>query len=121
MATLTHAPNGWSTVTPRVVCSDTLSLLDFLKAVFRAETTYEPDRPSLARIGDSQIMVSTTDERPLVSAFLYVYVQNADDIFQRALDSGATPLEEPLDTHYGERRCMFEDHWGNTWQVANLL
>ena len=116
-----NAPEGWSTVTPRIVCADTRALLGFLQEVFGAAGTYEAERPTVVTIGDSRIMVSTTDQRDLTAAFLYVYVDSADDVFQRAIARGATALEEPVDVHYGERRCMFDDPWGNTWQVAHLL
>ena len=32
--------------------------------------------------------------------------------------AGARSLEAPSDTFYGDRRCMVEDGWGNTWQIA---
>jgi uncharacterized glyoxalase superfamily protein PhnB len=51
-------------------------------------------------------------------AFLYVYVEDADATFRRAVDAGARPLEEPSDLEYGDRRGMVEDRWGNTWQIA---
>lgn len=35
-----------------------------------------------------------------------------------ALNAGARSLEEPSDMPYGDRRCMVEDKWGNTWQIA---
>ena len=114
------APSGWNTVTPRIVCTDTAALLDFLRTVFDAEGDYEPGRPSVAKIGDSQIMISTTDERPLTAAFLYVYVADADATFKKAVDAGAEVIEAPVLTPYGDRRWMFDDPWGNTWQVANL-
>jgi uncharacterized glyoxalase superfamily protein PhnB len=36
-------------------------------------------------------------------------------------DAGARSLEEPFDTPYGDRRCMIEDKWGNTWQIATQM
>jgi PhnB protein len=51
----------------------------------------------------------------------YVYVENADETYRRAVDAGARPLEEPRDLPYGDRRGMVEDVWGNTWQIATYL
>ncbi|MBV8285323.1 MAG: VOC family protein [Hyphomicrobiales bacterium] len=50
--------------------------------------------------------------------FLYVYVENADDAYQRALEAGALAIEKPADMPYGDRRAMVQDPWGNIWQIA---
>lgn len=72
-------------------------------------------------IGDSMIMVSGPDERDGFPAFLYVYVDDADETHRRALDSGATEIEAPFDTPYGDRRSMVRDPFGNVFQIANVL
>jgi PhnB protein len=61
-------------------------------------------------------MVSAAGPRAAMPAFLYVYV--ADGTYQRALTAGASSLEAPIDTPYGDRRGMVEDRWGNVWQIA---
>jgi uncharacterized glyoxalase superfamily protein PhnB len=48
-----------------------------------------------------------------------VYVDDADDTFQRAVDAGPQVLEEPLDTPYGDRRAMVRDPFGNILQIAH--
>ena len=63
-------------------------------------------------------MVGSNHGRKAMPAFLYVYVQDADTVFQRALERGAKPIEEPRGTPYGDRRAMAEDSWGNAWQIA---
>lgn len=70
------------------------------------------------RVGDSIVMVSGDVERDPVPAFLYVYVDDADATYRRAIASGAAALEEPADMPYGDRRGMVRDTWGNTWQIA---
>ena len=52
------------------------------------------------------------------AAFLYVYVPDADAAFERAMAEGASALEPPLDTPYGDRRATVRDPFGNTWQIA---
>jgi len=112
------APPGWRTITPRIVARDADSLVAFIRRVFEAEATARPDAPSILTLGDSRLMVSEAGVRKPWPAFLYVYVRDADAIHRRALDCGATSIEPPFDTPYGDRRCMFEDPWGNRWQVA---
>ncbi len=63
-------------------------------------------------------MISDAGRRKPATAFLYVYVDDTEATYQRALDAGAKSLEASSDVPYGDRRCMVEDKWGNTWQIA---
>ena len=112
------APRGWHTVTPRIVVHDAKRLVEFLKHVFGATGEYRPAVPSEVSIGDSIVMISDAGIRGPMAAFLYVYVNDTDATYQRALDAGARSVEEPSDMPYGDRRCMVEDTWGNSWQIA---
>lgn len=111
-------PEGWHTVTPKIVVNDAQGLTEFLKHVFKATGDYRTDRPSQLTIGDSIIMIGNAGDRDVTPAFLYVYVSNVDDTYRRALQADALSLEEPFDTPYGDRRCMVKDKWENTWQIA---
>src|SRR5947209_3925933 len=106
MAVQGRPPAGFHTVTPRMIVADTEGAVEFLRAVFGADGEVHPDRPAEIRIGDSRVMVSSVGDRDLFPAFLYVYVDDADRTYRRALDAGAVSLEEPLDTPYGDRRAM---------------
>jgi uncharacterized glyoxalase superfamily protein PhnB len=77
--------------------------------------------PAILNIGDSIVMVSEAGVRDPCPAFLYVYVDDTDETYQRAVAAGARSLEEPSDLPYGDRRGMVEDEWGNTWQIATHL
>jgi len=114
-------PEGWPTVTPRIVVHDAKQLVEFLRQVFGATGEYRQELPSEMRIGDSVVMVSDAGIRNPMTAFLYVYVNDTDAAYRRALEAGARNLEEPSDLPYGDRRCMVEDKWGNTWQIATHL
>ena len=116
-----YTPEGWHSVTPRIVAHDARGLVEFLKRVFGATGDYRRDAPSEVRIGDSVVMISDAGIRSPMTAFLYVYVRDTDATYQRALDAGARSLEEPSDMPYGDRRCMVEDKWGNTWQIATHM
>lgn len=97
---------------------DARGLVAFLVNVFEAAGEYRSDRPSEIHIGDSIVMITDTGVRPVSPAFLYVYVGDTDATYRRAIDAGARSLEAPVDTPYGDRRCMVDDQWGNTWQIA---
>ena len=111
-------PQGWHSVTPRLVVHDTAMLVEFLKQAFSATGDFQTDRPSVIKIGDSLVMVSSVGPRDAMPAFLYLYVDDIDTTYQRALEAGAVSLEEPRDTPYGDRRGMVEDPCGNVWQIA---
>jgi PhnB protein len=112
-------PPGFHTVTPRMVVADAVATVEFLHAVFDAAGQAHDDRPAEVRVGDSLVMITTAGEREPFPAFLYIYVQDADDAYHRAIAAGATSLEPPRDTPYGDRRAMVRDPSGNVYQVAH--
>ncbi|QNI32002.1 VOC family protein [Alloacidobacterium dinghuense] len=113
-------PDGWHTVTPRIITSKPDELVRFVKEVFRGQGEFQVNRPAEIRIGDSMIMISNGDGlREPVPAFLYVYVENVDETYQRAVEAGAESLEIPSALPYGDRRAMVKDLWGNLWQIAS--
>ena len=112
-------PDGWPTVTPRIVTPDADGLVNFIKTVFDAQGELRPGRPAELRIGDSILMVSDGGgQREAFSAFLYVYVEDTGATYERAMAANAVSLEAPANTPYGDRRAMVRDRWGNTWQIA---
>lgn len=113
-----YAPKGWPVLIPRIVVDEPERLVNFVKNVFGASGNFSEERPTELRIGESVLMISGTTDRAPTPAFLYVYVENADLTYQRALDGGATSIEEPRDLPYGDRRAMVRDSWGNAWQIA---
>jgi PhnB protein len=111
-------PHGWRSLTPRIVTDDVHGLVEFIRATFAATGDVPEDRPAVLRIGDSNLMVSGVGPRPAIAAFLYVYVDDVEATYARALAAGARSLEAPTLQPYGDRRAMVEDRWGNVWQVA---
>src|SRR2546427_9871441 len=111
-------PEGWHSVTPRLVVHDAAMLVEFLKQAFGAIGDFSTDRPSVIRIGDSLVMISSVGPRAAMPAFLYLYVDDIDTTYQRALEAGAVSLEGPRDVPYGDRRGMVQDPCGNIWQIA---
>ena len=119
--TVNNPRDGYRSVTPRIVVDDVAAQVDFLRQVFGATADIEPGRPVEVHLVDSLVMVSSGAERAMFSAFLYVYVDDADAAFGRAVTAGATVIEEPLDTPYGDRRAMVRDPFGNLFQIAHQL
>lgn len=117
----THIRHGFGTV--RSYLYGHLDLADFVKQVFGAE---ELERVEVrkgfhieVKIGDS-VVVLEVGEPPATAtpASVYVYVQDVDAAYKRAIRAGATSLDEPTDKPYQERSAGVKDTFGNTWWIA---
>jgi PhnB protein len=118
-------PAGYHTVTPYLAVPDAQALIDFVVKVFDAkerEVIRQPDgriRHAEVQIGDSIIMLgSTSSTFGTATATLYVYVDDADARYQKALDVGATSISEPADQFYGDRHAGVKDPNDITWWIA---
>jgi len=113
-------PEGYHSITPRLFVRDAEGMVEFLRRAFDGCRRPRPDprSPFEVVVGDSILIVSEAGPRPATSSFLYLYVPDADAAYAKAIDAGARTVEEPRTTHYGDRRAMVEDRFGNTWQIA---
>lgn len=111
-------PEGWHALTPRLFVHEAAKLVDFLKYAFGATGTFRTDGPSEIRIGDSIVMVGEVGVREAMPTFLYLYLEDTDAAYRRALEAGASVIEEPSDMFYGDRRATIKDPFGNIWQIA---
>ncbi len=117
--TVSAIPEGWHSITPRIFASDPKRLVAFLTRAFCAEGVFRTDGPSEIRIGDSLVMISGARGGPTTTpVWLYLYDPDVDTAYARAMQSGASSIETPGDTHYGDRRAIIEDPCGNVWQIA---
>jgi uncharacterized glyoxalase superfamily protein PhnB len=118
-------PDGYHAVTPYLVVQGAAQLIDFLKQAFDAQETFRMSKPdgtimhAEVKIGDSFIMLGEASEpwKPMPSA-IYLYVNDADLVYQRALKAGATSVREPADQFYGDRHGGVKDPYGNMWWIA---
>jgi len=131
----TAVPAGYHTVTPQLTLDNAAPAIDWYKRALGAEEgsrAVGPDQKimhSELRIGDSRIMVNdammggkgpkTLGGSP---ASLWIYVDNADALFNRAVAAGAKPLDGPMgkvsDQFWGDRCGAFTDPQGYTWTIA---
>jgi len=113
-------PEAYHAVTPYLVVRGVRKLIEFLKQAFDAKETEFVDMGNgyvhaEVRIGDSIVMMGEADPAP---ACLYLYVNDVDATYKRALRTGATSLSEPTDHFYGDRSAAVKDPCGNTWYIA---
>jgi PhnB protein len=116
-----RVPDGFHTATPYLAVPDAQKQIEFMKQVFGAEEKLRmPNADGSVghaelRIGDSVIMTGDAGElRPM----LYLYVDDVDAVFKKALETGATAIREPADQFYGDRSAQVKDPLGNIWFLA---
>lgn len=76
-----------------------------------------------SRIGDSVVVMETGEFPPTATptpASIYVYVEDVDAVYKRALECGAAPLAEPEDKPYEERSAGVRDTFGNIWWISTF-
>jgi len=118
-------PDRYHSITPYLVVEDAQRYIEFLQTVFAA-TYVECVRNAEGKIGhaevqigDSIIMVgSKCQDSQTNSTMLYLYVEDTDSIYNKAIEAGATSLMEPKDQFYGDRNALIEDFSGNKWCIA---
>jgi PhnB protein len=122
-------PDGYHTVTPYLLVQDAEKLIDFVIKVFDAKETVRMSMPNgtighaEVRLGDSVIMLSEAqggDYKPMPTG-IYLYVENCDAIYKRALEAGATSIMQPTDQFYGDRSAGIKDQFGNLWYIATHI
>lgn len=121
-------PDGYHTVTPCVLVNDVVSLIDFLQQVFDAKETERMVDPNgrimhaEVRIGDSLIMMGEVSEgNPTIPAMFYLYLEDCEAAYQRAMAAGATSLQEPRAEFYGDRTAAVRDASGCQWWLATRV
>lgn len=116
------------TLSPYLVARDAAGLIDFVKTVFAAQEQFRGIGSAggihcEVRLGGSKLMIGgggpellwSGDARPMA---FHVYVRDTDAIYRRALDAGATSLQEPADQPWNERTANVKDPHGNFWYIA---
>ena len=119
------APERYHSVTPYLVVQGVPKLLEFLKQTFNSTELERVPRPdgtishAEVRIGDSVVMMgeANAQSKPM-PAMLYVYVEDVDAVYKRALQAGAKPVRELKDEFYGDRAGGVADPVGNQWWIA---
>lgn len=124
MGNASPIPQGFHSVTPYLIVSDASKVIDFIKQAFEAKEIdrFETDNSimhAILQIGDSKIMISDSNEnmKPM-PCFLYVYVNNVDETYRKAIEGGGTSMRKPTDEFYGDRGASILDLEGNNWYIA---
>ena len=125
-----YVPENLHSLTPVLHPEGAAKFIEFLKSAFNAEQLARYDGPAGAvlwsqiKIGDSVVGVSDPGNhewtKPMPT-MLYLYVPDADAVFDQAIRAGATSIHPPANQFYGDRSGGVSDAWGNQWYMATPL
>ena len=124
---MSSPPEGYHTVTPYLVVQDIEALITFLKEAFDAEETERVPGPggttrhAEIRIGDSVVMMGAARGKPPIPGMLYVYTEDVDTTYSRALKAGGESIAQPENQFYGDRTAGVTDSQGNIWYMATRV
>jgi PhnB protein len=124
-------PEGYHTVTPHLVLDTAAEALDWYKRGLGAEEIARavgPDKKILhaeIRIGDSKIMMNDPimggkgpKELGGSPASMWLYVEDCDALFQKAIAAGAQQQMPMADQFWGDRCGSVVDPYGYSWTIA---
>lgn len=120
-------PVIYPAVSPYLICSDAPALIAFMHAAFDGTLQRRFDRPdgslmhAEVRIGDSIVMIGGgIREHGTATAHLHVYVPDARESYDRAIEAGASAVQEPQrKSADDDLRGGVMDFAGNTWWMAS--
>jgi uncharacterized glyoxalase superfamily protein PhnB len=118
----------YRTVTPYLVVPDADAELRFLAAAFGASEQVchrNADNSVMhaeVRIGNSLIMLGQSGESwKALPAALYLWIEDVDRVYAKALAAGATSQSAPEDKPYGHRNAGVVDSSGITWWIGSPI
>jgi PhnB protein len=126
-------PKGYHTVTPSLFVAGAAKAIDFYKKALGAEELMRfpgPDGKIMhaeIKLGDSIVMLA--DEMPDMGGrgpksiggtpvSFFVYGENVDAAWKRAVDAGAKEVVPLADQFWGDRTGCLQDPFGHQWWLA---
>jgi PhnB protein len=120
-------------VTPHLSIAGVAEAIEFYQRVLGANVRMRMDAPgglvahaelglggSVIMLGDEAVPDSDPSPKKLggTSVSLFVYVEDVDDVFRRAVEAGAQAVSEPELHFYGDRVATIDDPFGHRWNLA---
>ncbi len=119
-------PEGHPAVMPYLILKDAMNFIEFTTKVFNAIQPFGPPHmhednkvmhAELSISGSVIMLADANKDWQPQTANLFIYVDNVDEIYQKALDEGAISVMEIADKDYG-RSGGVKDPFGNTWWIT---
>lgn len=118
---------GHQQMMPFLMLNNIDGFIDFTRKIFNAEEMVRKlDRDkrieySELKVGETTIMLTqVVNGRESSKSAFYIYVNDTDTTFYKALDNGATPLMLPMNEDDDTRSAGFEDPMGCVWWITTL-
>jgi PhnB protein len=124
-----YKPAGYTSVAPYLIVNGAGETIAFLEKVFGAQRLRiftSPDGRYVhaeVRVDDTVIMFADGEAAlsPVVPAHVHIYVPDVDATFRKAMEAGATSIQEPTKKDDPDRRGGFRDTGGTTWWVGTQV
>jgi len=138
MAIFDGKPEGYTTLTPFLVCSPAAEAIRFYEEVFGATVVGRMDGPDGTvlhadlDLGDGRLQLSdpnpqyglvapTGMQSDTVSGSTCIYVPDVDAVFAAAVERGATVREKPSTFVTGDRFASIYDPFGHRWAIMTRV
>ena len=129
---------------PFIYIEDAVGAFEFYRKVFGAKERHRIEQPGgvvshvQIAIGETHLMLRDATTKDLAEyrakgyattphklggtpLHLYIYVDDADAAFQRAIDSGSKMVDPMEDKEWGDRCGGVQDPFGHIWYIATPL
>ena len=121
---------------PMLVCRDAAAEVEFCKATFEAAELNQRPGPdgrlahAMLSISGAHVMIvavwpSLASRAPRNDGsspvVIFVYVEDVDAVFARAVAAGANAVMAPQDQFWGDRTCRVVDPSGHVWTIATRI
>ena len=123
-----YKPDGYTSVSPYLIVDGASATIDFLRRVFGADEIRRFADPAgrvmhaEVRIDDTVVMIADgADGWPPVPSHVHVYVRDVDATYKRALEAGATSVQEPVKKEDPDKRGGVKDAGGTTWWIGTKI
>jgi uncharacterized glyoxalase superfamily protein PhnB len=122
-------PSGYHTIAPYIIVPRAAEFIEFLTKAFAGTERFRVGREpgsdlimhAEVAIGNSTIELADANEQiPAAPMAIHLYVDDADSVFARAIDAGATSIYEVGDHVSGDRQGALRDPFGNLWYIAMI-
>lgn len=123
-----HKPEGYTTVSPYLIVDGANQTIEFLVRAFGAvELRRFPDSTGKimhaeVRIDDTVVMIADGGAGwPPIASQVHIYVPDVDAAYKRAIEVGATSVQEPVKKDDADKRGGVKDSGGTTWWIATKV
>jgi len=130
-------PEGFTTVTPHLVIDGADRAIDLYQRALGAEVLGRMGMPgddtrvmhAMIKIGSGRVFLGdphpSSPRKPPTGGHspvaFYLYVEDVDGLYDRAVSAGMTSQSPPEDMFWGDRTAVVSDPFGYAWTIATHI